>query len=194
MTGNSRDAPTAADATVPPITDPESLVDRDDVDYAERTRIHEHENHYAPNETRAGTAVVGVTDGDRVLMMQNEELSKPSFPFRPVEPGEDYAAVAERAVEDLTGVAVRITAVERVRHVTHRLEADEDRSTTTYDVVFRAEPTGETTVADGAPLEHPDRDHQLPDENPLSVEWITEVPDADDSDDAVLEDIRSILE
>ncbi|MFC7046799.1 NUDIX domain-containing protein [Halobacteriaceae archaeon GCM10025711] len=123
----SRTTP-SGDATDDVLTDPSSLVDRTDVDYREHTFVHGSEEHCEADFE--GRAIVGVTnDAGELLLRAHRESGGVVLPNGKVEQGEDWAAAGVRGVRRQTGLDVDVEAVERVRHVEHRVEERRRRST-----------------------------------------------------------------
>lgn len=124
--------------TITELTDPESLLSRDDVDVCEESTTVPSEafDHYTGTE---GVSVVGVGNANDAVLLWTDDDHDWLLPAAPVEPGEDYVAAARDVVERLAGVAVDVTGVERVRRVTYTVEeAGDDRETDVYYVVLRA--------------------------------------------------------
>ena len=168
------------------LADPESLLDRGDVDSRDRPTV-EHGHHFEMYEPIDGMAITGVTDDEgKVLLLVDREAGNAVLPYGRVEPGGDWAAVARRRTEELTGVAVSIDGPVRVRRNRYRPEDDDDdRETTGYDVVFRASPVGdEAATAEVGTCE----------DNHWEAVWVTATPDGVDADGDVLADIRLFVD
>jgi hypothetical protein len=132
-------ATTSKSTTFETLTDPTTLVDRDDVDYREHTFVHESTDHC--ERDYAGRAIVGVTnDAGEVLLLVHEENDGAVLPNAKVEPGDDWVAAGVGEVERVTGVAAEIESVERLRIADHRLEDEDSPFQTTTHVLFRARP------------------------------------------------------
>jgi len=161
--------------------DPTTLLDRDDVEVTER-RADVDDDHLENTADWAGMAVVGVTDdAGRLLLLEREDGDHAILPHGPVDPGEDFAAVARRAVAETATLPATIAGVERVRRVELRHVDDPDRTASRFDVLFRATPT------DDAPAPSSDRDD-------WDATWRRTVPDNPDWDhDDVVNDIRAFL-
>lgn len=131
------------------LSDPESLRDREDVEFREETRVHDDEDHCAVGIE--GRAVVGVTDDDgEVLVIVHEEMDHAMLPNGKVESGDDWAAVGRDRVEHLTDLPVDLDGPVRVRKAEHVVEGDEEPHTTSYQVVFAASPAADADrVSDG---------------------------------------------
>ena len=148
-TAADSDETTTTDDAAPTesLTDPESLREREDVAFVEETSVHDDEDHCSVGID--GRAVVGVTNDDgEVLLAVHEESSIAMLPHGPVEPGNDWGTVGRRAVEEMTGVAVELDGPELVRDFDHFVEGDDERHTTSHNVVFRASPAGDETATD----------------------------------------------
>jgi hypothetical protein len=176
MTAEITDDPTA-DAT---LSDPTTLLDREDVDVRDRHETADDEQ-FADHESWAGMAVVGITDDDgRLLLLRHEDDDHAILPHRPVEPGDDYAAVAREAAAEAADLQVTLDSVERVRRVEFSHADDDARTTRRFDVLFRASLDG-----DGTPTSERDC---------WTATWAREVPDNPDWDhEDVLSDIRAFL-
>lgn len=123
------------------LTDPESLLGREDIDIAAETNVHEDSDHCGIGN--AGRAVAGVqNDEGEFLVLVNEEIGIAIMPNAVVDEGGDWAATARDDVEATTGISIAIDDVEAIRDVDHRMEEESDPHTTTWRVLFRARPTG----------------------------------------------------
>ncbi|MWG34271.1 hypothetical protein GQS65_07170 [Halomarina oriensis] len=127
------------------LTDPESLRDRDDVEYVENPpEVHQH--HHDAYDDIAGYVVVGVTDPEgRLLVLEHDDAPYPHLCFTEVDHDEEYVEAARGIVTTATGVDATGDDVLRVRRSTYR--AEDGRETSGYDVVFTASPV-ETTEID----------------------------------------------
>lgn len=131
--------------------DPATVADRPAVEYTERTIRHEDADHCEADV--AGRAIVGVTDpDDRTLLLVDRELPGAFLPNGTVEPGEDWRGAAERAVEAMTGVAVRVERPVQVRRVEHLTESTGERHNVSYHAVFAGTPS-DATVEPTSPEE-----------------------------------------
>ncbi|AHG05090.1 hypothetical protein HALDL1_02310 [Halobacterium sp. DL1] len=151
--------------TLTELTDPESLLNRDDIDVCEESVAVPSEafEHYAAAD---GVSVVGVTNDDDAVLLWTDPDHGWLLPAAPVEPGEDYVVAARGVVERLAGVAVDVTGVERVRRVEYAAdEAGDDRETTVYYVVF-----GARGGDDPLPVEPPGTDES-------DADWFAHEPD-----------------
>ncbi|PSQ25330.1 hypothetical protein BRD03_13930 [Halobacteriales archaeon QS_9_68_17] len=149
------------------ITDPTELLDRPAVEHSEETVVHENGDYCEAGY--AGRAIVGVATDDAVLALFDADEPAAVLPNGKVEPGEDYVATAERAVEEMTGVPARIDAPEHVRTVHHRVEGDDDPVETTRQVVFRATPTADDSKPTAELAADPDAE--------ASALWLSEMPE-----------------
>lgn len=169
------------DALTEVLTDPESLRNRDDVPFTEETRAIGTDE-FERRADWAGVAVIGVLD-DALLLVEVGDGHGWMLPNGPVEPGDDFAAVAARVAEATTGVAATATGVERVHRKTYR--TDDGRETTGHHVVFRGRPTAGTDIGD---------DPGLPGQPVETVAWRTEPPaDADWDHEDFADDVRLFL-
>lgn len=165
------------------LTDPESVVEREDVDVREEASV-EHQHHFELYEPIEGMAVVGITnDEGEVLLLVHTEGSGAVLPYAPVESGEDWLAVGRRRATELADVDVEIDGIERIRRKYFSPEGDDERETTGYDVVLRA-----STAAD----ETPDRT-DVDDDGQWDARWVDEIPE-DAAGGAVLDDIRLFVD
>ncbi|PSP57430.1 hypothetical protein BRC82_00300 [Halobacteriales archaeon QS_1_67_19] len=160
---------TTQDDSVQSLTDPESLRERPDVEFRETTRVHDDADHCAVGND--GVVAIGVTDADgKVLALRHDEGEAPVvLPNGRIESGEDWVAVGRERVEHLTDLPVEIEGPERVRKVEHVVEGDDERHTTSHEVVFRASPAGD-----------PDR---VTDGCDWHAAWLDEFPDDATTDD-----------
>lgn len=123
----------------PTVTDPESLREREDVEFLEATAVHDDRGHCAVDSD--GRAVVGVTnDEGETLLVVDYDRPFAMLPNGTVESGDDWAEVGRQRVEHLTDLPVEIDGIERVRRVEHRTESEDEPHATSYQVVFAASP------------------------------------------------------
>lgn len=166
------------------LLDPDSLRNRADIAFREERSIDEPDgfDYFA---SLAGMVAVGITnDAGAVLLMNSPHGWR--LPYGPVDTNEDWVVAGQRIVEELTGVSGSISRTERVTRITRRLETDEERKTTSYDVVLRSVPVA------GEPV---DNDPSFGPWDELEVGWFDTVPEDAywDHGDAV-DDIRSFIE
>jgi len=141
MTRNSppSDAPTDDSALPTELSDPTDIADDPGVDYREHTAVHDDE-HYCEADVD-GRIVVGVTDEDgSVLLHVNRDRSAALLPNGKVQADEDWLAAGRRAVEDLTGLAVRMDAPRLVRRVEHVVDGEDEPRAATHHLVVEASP------------------------------------------------------
>lgn len=177
MIRNTSDHATGSASTTAPI-DPESLADESGVECREATFTHEDVEHCEAGA--AGRAIVGVTDGEDVLLCVREGGDHVILPNGIVEE-EGWREAAREAVETL-GVAVEIDGIERVRRVDHERE-DGSHLETTHHVVFRASHPGEERD-----------DPAIACDDEWTARWVGEWPVEGDRDgDSVYEDAGLFL-
>lgn len=175
---------TGAASTVDELTDPESLRDRDDVRYRERTVVHD-EEHLELNEPIDGWVMVGVANEEGEFMLTHNACNDVwLLPHARVDPGEDYAAVARREVEAVAGVDAAVRGVDHVRRSEFRLEGDEERRTVAHDVVVRASIAADEVIPDGHEVDRP---------YASDLGWFEETPENVPEDDPG-EDVRLFLD
>ncbi|WP_232703466.1 NUDIX domain-containing protein [Halobacterium wangiae] len=173
MTGNHD-----TDGTDSP-TDPDTLADRDGVDFRENT----HEVDAAEFESATeldSHVVVGVTD-DRGVLLANDGHHGWTLPAFAVDDGADWLAVASREFEVLTGTPVTVDGVERVRRREYRVPDTDDR-TVVWNVVVRASPADTATL-----LADPESR-----EDGTELQWFDGTPD--DAPEAVADDVECVLD
>lgn len=147
----------------PPLTDPETLRDRDDVPFHEQT-----------DEVDAGTvdtvaelddmAPVGVTDGDgQVLVARITDTCRWKIPSAAVADDVAFAAAAREWVHQNTGLALDLGDPEAVWQLR---VTDGDRSASRYFVVYGA-------AVDGSP-EIPTADAPDP---AAETRWVRSLPE-----------------
>lgn len=169
-----------------PLLDPDSLRERADVEFREERISAEREgfDYFASID---GLVAVGLTnEAGGVLLMNSPHGWR--LPYGPVDEDEDWVAVGRRVGEELTGVDVTIARTERAARITHRLEdgrEDDERETTSYDVVLRGTPVRGEPIDDAPTFDPWDE---------LELGWFDAVPDDAywDHGDAV-DDIRLFL-
>lgn len=168
MTHQHTDDPTGdGTSELDEIRDPATVADRPDVDRHEHTFVHGDEDHCETGY--AGRAIVGVTNDDgAVLAHFDAETPAVVLPNGKVDPGEDYVAAGEAAVEERTGVPVRIESPACVRTVHHRVEGEDEPFETTRQMVFRAAPTtDDPEPVPGGPAA---------DREQVTLAWLSELP------------------
>lgn len=155
--------------SIGPITDHESLRDRDDVPFHEVTDVVDGET----VETVAGLddmAPVGVEDeAGEVLVMQVTEDCAWKIPSAAVEPGADYAATARHWVADQAGLEITIDEIAGVWRFEVRAEDGSEVATRNF-VVFRATPGA------GDPSTPESGTGAIGDGSATDVGWFDELP------------------
>ncbi|MFT4885117.1 MAG: hypothetical protein ACI8U4_002637 [Natronomonas sp.] len=162
--------------------DPEQLRDREDVPFDEETHVLGREKFEATRENVDSHVVVGVTNGEGEVLLVDDGSHGWTLAAFPADPGEDWTATARSGAEELTGVSISLEEPVRARRVDFRLEDDEERQLSMYNVVFRASPVDRRPVASAETLE----DTEISD-----IGWFAEVPDEQAGE--VAEDIRLFL-
>ena len=128
-------------------SDPETLRDAESVTFTEETRVHDDRDHCAVGIE--GRSVIGVTnDEGAVLLAVHTDASVAMLPHGKVEPGDGWATVGRRTVEELTDVTVEIDGIDCVREITHLAEGEDDPHDVSYNVIFSASPVGDEKDAD----------------------------------------------
>lgn len=171
------------------LSDPETLRDREGVEFVEETQASDDPGAFEAVrerfETSDGVAVVGVTrDDGALLLVDREDGWLP--PGSHVEPGADWVATGRRAVEEQAGVPVSIEDVERALRIDYRLETDGERpddEVTAHVVFLRASPAVDEADA---------LDPGVADDDAPAVEWFHAVPD--DVDPGHGDDVRLFLD
>lgn len=172
-------------ATLRSLTDPATLLDRQDVDTGEQSRVVD-EEHFDRHDPIAGWVVVGLTNADgEVALVDHDGGHGWSLPHGPVQPGEDWAAAARHWLAVQTGIDAELADAVRVTRIEDRLEATDTsataaRTTTIHDVVLAARPASDDPTLD-------------PDPDGPDVDWFAAVP-AGAPDGDVTEDIRRFLD
>lgn len=168
---SSDERPAATDESpVESLPDPELLLDREDVEFREETKVVEPERFETfreRTETIDGVTVVGVTNDDGAVLLTGHEDDG----WRPtgggVEPGEDWAAAGRRTAEAEAGVPIVLDRPEVLKRYTYRLEGGDDREVDEYFVFFRG------SLADESATDLSDLDSQ----EDATVGWFDEVPE-----------------
>ena len=166
------------------LLNPTSLRSQADVDFREEQSVDE-QDEFDYFESIDGLVAVGVTNATGAVLLMNSPHGW-RLPYGPVDTDEDWVLAGQNVSEELTGVSARVTRAERVAQITRCLERDEERKTTSYDVVLRTAPvTGEPVSSD-------------PGFGPwgeLEVDWFDAVPeDAYWGHGDAVDDIRLFLE
>lgn len=172
------------DDDAPPVEtlpDPDSLRARDDVEYLERERAFDAEKFERLRERYDGidgVVQVGVTThAGSVLLMKYGRDGQWAPPGGDVRPGDDWAAAARRGIEELTGVAVRVDAVERLERTEFRREGDPADSFTADSLFVRASLADDERAFRENPEIPAALDHEyFGDGDDLSLAWFDEVP------------------
>lgn len=129
---------TTHDAIAVP-SDPTDLATRAAVDEVTDTFPHGDEDHCEADY--AGRAIVGVRNDDgELLLVVDRDAGRAVLPSPKVEHDGDWTAAARDELDDIAGMDVRLTGVERVRHAEHVLEGEDEPFDETTHVVFAAEP------------------------------------------------------
>lgn len=124
------------------LTDPETLRDRDGVEYLGVTE----DDHIGQDSDISGVAVVGLTNDDGALAFATfEEVT--ILPHAVVEPDEDYVDVAHGAADELLGIDVDLDDVVRVRRKDSPSSGNDDEDVA-HVVVFTASPAGDGVLPD----------------------------------------------
>jgi len=158
------------------LTDPATLRDHADVDFRERREAVDAADFEDVTDLDSHVAV-GVAD-DRGVLLQNDGHHGWTLPAFAVDAGEDWLAVARREFESLTGAAVEIAAVERVRRLEYRVPVADDQATI-WNVVVRA--TAEDSLSDDPESRVDDTD----------VRWFDGVPE--DVEGPVAADVECVV-
>lgn len=159
-----------------PLTDPEALRDRDDVEFVESTRAFPDDQFEALREryqTIDGVVLVGVTTDDSVLLWGDDDWAPPGGN---VGPDEDWTAAARRHAEDVTGRDVTVDGPVAVEYNEFHREGDETDSFPAPVVHFELS----LPDADDAFLDDPtipaDAENDLIEED-TRLAWFDGVPD-----------------
>ncbi|MFB6071957.1 MAG: hypothetical protein ABEJ88_03220 [Halobacterium sp.] len=119
------------------LTDPGMLADRDGV-AVETQSVSVDADEFETARTYDSQVVVGVPD-ERGALLQNDGHHGWTLPAFPVADGEDYAAVARREFEALTGAALGVAGVEHARRRVFVREAD-GAEAVVWNVLLRGAP------------------------------------------------------
>lgn len=175
---------TADDPTLDSLADPESLADRDDVEYLTETNevdADEFAQAREDLEPLGGWAVVGTTNDDGRVLLMDDGSHGWTLPAAPVDVGDDWVATAETAIADLTGVSGSIRQPERVRRIDYH-EEDGDGHLVVHHVVLRAASLSGAPVAD---------DPTIGCDTAVDVRWTASLPE--DVEGVVADDARLFL-
>lgn len=150
---------------VNPLTDPESLRDHPDVEFREERTVTQQTSfdYFASID---GLAAVGITNEEGAILLMNSPHGW-RLPYGPINPEEDWITGSQRIGENLTGVTITVSGVERVAKITHYIEGSRHESIT-YDVIFRAVPLTGQPVASSPSFGPWDE---------LELEWFDTVPE-----------------
>ncbi|WP_247005020.1 hypothetical protein [Halosolutus gelatinilyticus] len=166
------------------LLNPISLRDRTDVEFGEEQCTDE-QDEFDYFESIDGLVAVGVTNAAGAALLMNSPHGW-RLPYGPVGADEDWVLAGQNVGEELTDVSVTIARAERVAQLTRCLANDEERETTSYDVVLRTAPVAGEPVGD---------DPSFGPWDEVEVDWFDAVPeDAYWSHGSAVDDIRSFLE
>ncbi|SER68527.1 NUDIX domain-containing protein [Natrinema salaciae] len=159
---------------------PESLRDRESIPFHEETRSVDRTAFESIAEDVDSHAVVGITNDEGAVLLQNDGSHGWTLLAFPAEPGADWTTVVRQEATELLGIEVVLDQVERVRRLDLHLSSDDRQSVTMYNVVFRG-------AVDGTiDLEERRRTNDDP-----KLGWFTGV--SDEQDGAVADDIRRFV-
>lgn len=134
------------------LSDPEALVEDDAVSFREQTAVVDDDRFETIREraeTKAGVAVVGITNDDGELLLVKTDWSDGwVLPGYSIEPGDDWVETAESAAERQTGLEIEIERVARVNRRFYKKEASDEQFSSGYAVVFMGTPTDDTQSLD----------------------------------------------
>ena len=164
-------------STTTGLADPRTLRDRDDVAFVENERTFGDETFGGLRERYDaidGVVQVGATNDAGEVLLWGEETVAP--PGGDVGDGEDWAAAARRAMEDLTGQRVAIDRPLLVEWTQFCRESDESECFPAPSVHFAASLVDPDPAFLEGPAVPEDFDHPMFDENP-ALGWHDSVPE-----------------
>ena len=165
------------DADQSPLTDPDSLRDRDGVVVEEAERPMPDEKYEALRERYdaiAGVVQVGLTnDGGEVLLWGDESAAPPGGN---VDAGEDWVVAAREAMENLTGHQVEIDHPLMLEVTQFQRESDESDSFPAPSVHFAASLVDPDPAFLDDPTVPEDFEHPMFEEPP-TIRWFDAVTD-----------------
>ncbi|KZN23726.1 hypothetical protein A4G99_12735 [Haladaptatus sp. R4] len=148
------------------LSDPSSLRGRTAIEFREEQSVDE-QGEFEYFASVDGMVAVGITNGAGAVLLMNGPHGW-RLPYGPVDTDEDWTAAGRSVGEELAGVSLTITCAERVARITHREAGNEERKTTSYDVVLR------TIPVTGEPI---DDDPRFGPWDELEVRWFDSVPE-----------------
>ena len=163
-----------------PVFDPEELRDRAGVSFHEKVRRLSADEFDSVAGAVDDHAVIGITNDDGEVLLMNDGSHGWTLVAFPVQPGEDWVAVARSEAKALLDDTVTLEDLEFVRRVEFESVDDDSRQITMYTVVFRA--SVDDSVGVGSTMEQSD----------VLLGWFDAVPDEQEGDPA--DDIRTFLE
>ena len=166
------------------LTNPRAFRDSDAVEYLTETKTLPNADFAAVHgdlADRGGWAVVGVTNDADALLLMDDGSHGWTLPAIPVDDGGDGAARGREAIEGLTGRAIDLVGVERVRRLDYH-EEDGDGQVTVHHVVLRTEPVAGEPVA---------TEPTIGCDGSADVGWFDVLPD--ELEDVVADDARLFL-
>lgn len=128
--------------------DADELVDREDVEYVEPERSFEDEKFEGLRERYAdieGVFQLGVVEDGEVLLWRYDDWAPLGSE---VQSGDGWVETAEWWFEDVTGVPIEVTAIERLERSTFRRAGDEGDSFLADSVFLRGSLAGDEETVD----------------------------------------------
>ena len=167
-----------------PFTDPESLRNRDEIEFQTKTEILEKSEFNASREDLNDLdnhAAIGLTNDQGEVLLQNDGSHGWTLIACPVEEDQEWVAAVSSYTRELLGNPIQIDDIERVRRRDYRVEGDEDLQISIYNVVFRGSAIDRVAFEDG----------ESTSDEIQQTRWFSDAPE--DQPDTIQEDVRLFL-
>lgn len=165
-----------------PTLEPETLRDRDDVEFRTETRTLSGPEFETARDLES-RVTVGITNAAGEVLLVADGARGWTLPGVSVGANAEWDDAARRAIASVIGVEAEIDGPVRVRQVDFRREDDPDRQRTTYDVLVRTAPVSGRPVAE---------EPTIGDDDVADLIWVDRVPEG--ASDGLAADVRAVLE
>ncbi len=160
------------------IHDPATLIEREDIQFEEKTRSFDQEKFEALRDrydSIAGVVQVGVVnENDDVLLLGPDEWVPPGGD---VEVNEDWVTAARRAIDEWAGIAVDIDEVKLVELTNFHANGDDETQFSAYVVTFQATLANDNQEFLDEPTTAEDLNHKyVSDGEAVELAWFGEMP------------------
>ncbi|QSW97776.1 NUDIX hydrolase [Haloterrigena alkaliphila] len=165
-----------------PSLEPDTLRDRDDVEFQTETRTLSAPE-FETAQSLESRVTVGIINAAGEVLLVADGARDWTLPGVSVGANAEWGDAARRAIESLTGLEAEVDEPIRVREVAFREEGESDRQRRTYDVLVRTTPVSGRPVAE---------EPTIGDDDVADLIWLDRVPEG--VSDGLAADVRSVLE